>query len=135
VPPAPVPTELQRFLAAPRPAVVGTLTASGAPATTPCWYLWTEDGRIMLSMDRAGRRQANLRRDPRLSLTVLGDSWYDQVSLVGRAVEFREDTDLADMARLAEHYGLPLDHDYRGVTVVAEVDRWTVYGHLSSTAR
>jgi len=61
----------------------------------------------MLSMDRAGRRQANLRRDPRLSLTVLGDSWYEQVSLVGRAVEFREDTDLADMAQLAGHYGLP----------------------------
>ncbi|TMJ98029.1 MAG: PPOX class F420-dependent oxidoreductase [Actinobacteria bacterium] len=137
MPPAPLPPELERFLAKPRPAVVGTLTADGRPVTTPCWYEWAEGGRLVLSMETGGRRHRNLQRDPRLSLTVLGDSWYDQVSLVARAVEFRPDPEYADIDRLSMHYlGEPYeDHSYDGTTVLAEVERWQIYGDPGGAAR
>jgi len=131
VPPAPLPPELERFLRAPRPAVVGTLTRAGRPATTPCWYAVTDEGRLLLSMLRGGRREQNLRRDPRLSLTVLGDDWYDQLSVLARAVEFRDDTDHADIDLLSDHYlGEAYDdRTYVGTTVLAEIERWTTYGN------
>ena len=40
-----------------------------------------------------------------MSLTVLGESWYRHVSLQGRIVEFKADTDFADIDRLSRHYG------------------------------
>jgi PPOX class probable F420-dependent enzyme len=129
VPTVPLPAELDTFLREPRSAVVGTVTPAGAPVTTPCWYDW-EAGRFLLSMAADGPRVRNLRNDPRVSLTVLDDDWYHQVSLLGRAVEFREDSDLADIDALSQRYlGEPYeDRSYRGVTVVAEAERWHVWG-------
>ena len=131
----PLPSELERFLLEPRPAVVGTVNAAGRPVTTPCWYEWTEDGRILLSMETDGPRHENLERDVRLSLTVLGDSWYDQVSLLARAVEFRPDDDFADIDRLSMRYlGQPYeDHSYSGTTVIAQVEAWHAYGNPGVT--
>jgi PPOX class probable F420-dependent enzyme len=133
VPRAPLPPELDRFLAKPRPAVVGTVTPEGAPVTTPCWYGW-EDGRFTISMASDGPRARNLRSDPRVALTVLADDWYVHLSLLGRAVETREDPDLADIDALSQHYlGEPYeDRAYRGVTVVAEVERWHTWGDPSA---
>jgi PPOX class probable F420-dependent enzyme len=125
-----LPPELERFLARPLPAVVGTVSDKGAPVTTPCWYDWA-DGRFLISMAADGPRQRNLRANPRIALTVLGEDWYEHVSLLGRAVEFREDFDLADIDALSQRYlGEPYeDRSYRGVTVVAEAERWHVWGN------
>jgi hypothetical protein len=128
VPLAPVPPELDRFLRAPRVAVVGTVRPDGRPVTTP-WYDWSE-GRFLLSMAADGPRIRNLRNNPRVSLTVLGEDWYDQVSLLGRIVEEREDLDLADIDALSHRYlGEPYDdRSYRGMTVRAEVEWWYIWG-------
>lgn len=130
MPRAPLPPELDRFLQEPRAAVVGTVTPDGAPVTTPCWYSWA-DGRFTISMASDGPRVRNLRNDPRVSLTVLAEDWYVHLSVLGRAVEFREDPDLADIDALSEHYvGGPYeDRSYRGTTVVAEVERWHTWGN------
>lgn len=129
MPRPPIPPELSRFLAAARPAVVSTLTRDGSPVTAATWYEWA-DGRLLLVMDAAGRRVSNLRRDPRLALTVLGDNWYEHVSFLARAVEIRDDPDFVDVDRLAQRYwGRPYEpRDWRSVTVVAEIDRWHTYG-------
>ena len=87
----------------PRPAVVATIGRDGWPVTAATWYEWA-GGRILLSMEVSGHRIRNIRRDPRVSLTVLGESWYDHVSLLGRAVEIRDDPDFADVHRLSMHY-------------------------------
>ena len=79
------------------------MTPDGAPVTTPCWYSWVE-GRFTISMASGGPRVRNLRNDPRVSLTVLADDWYVHVSLLGRAVEFRDDPDLVDIDALSRHY-------------------------------
>jgi PPOX class probable F420-dependent enzyme len=130
VPAAPLPPELAAFLAGAREAVVGTVRADGSPVTTACWYSLQEDGRILLSMDRDSHRLRHLRGNPRVALTVLGDDWYNQLSVLGRAVEFRDDPDLAAIDALSHRYlGEDYeDRDYSGVSVLVEVDRWHMWG-------
>jgi PPOX class probable F420-dependent enzyme len=129
VPPAPLPAELERFLDPPRAAVVATLRHDGAPVTTATWYQW-EDGRILLNMDADGRRIRNLRRDPRVALTVFGDDMNTHLSLLGTVVEIRDDPEFADVDRLSQRYeGRPYaERDWQSITVLVEVERWHTWG-------
>src|SRR4051794_21710540 len=114
MPKPPLPPELGELLARPNPAVIATLKPDGAPSTVATWYLW-EDGRALVNMDEGRRRLDHLRRDPRVSLTVLdGDSWYRHISLRGRA-SLVDDPDLTDIDRLATLYtGKPYAQRDRG---------------------
>ena len=100
----PIPPELEAFLREPNPAVVGTLRADGSPHTVATWYDW-EDGLVLLNMDGTRKRLEHLRRDPRVSLTVLGkDDWYRHVSLGGVVERLVDDPGLVDIDRLAIRY-------------------------------
>jgi PPOX class probable F420-dependent enzyme len=129
MPRAPLPSELERFVAKPRPAVVATITKDGSPISTATWYEWV-DGRVLLTMDASGHRIQNLRRDPRVALTVLGESWYNHVSLLGRVVEIGDDPEFAAIDRLSRRYeGRPYpERDWQCVYVLFEVERWHTYG-------
>jgi PPOX class probable F420-dependent enzyme len=126
VPAVPVPPEVDEFLRRPNPAVIATLRPDGSPHTVPTWYDW--DGELaLLNMDETRLRLQFMRRDPRVSLTVLGeDSWYGHVSLLGRIVELRDDTDLADIDALARRYtGQPFrTRDSRRVSAWMRPERW-----------
>jgi PPOX class probable F420-dependent enzyme len=137
MPPAPLPAELQRFLAKPRHAVVGTVREDGSPVTTPCWYGVDGDSRIVLSMGQDSHRLRHLRAEPRVALTVLGDDWYAHVSILGHAVEFRSDDALSDIDGLSARYvGEPYeDREYLGMTVLVEIDRWHTWGDPAAEAR
>jgi PPOX class probable F420-dependent enzyme len=130
MPAAPLSDALLAFLARPRRAVVGTVRADGSPVTTACWYGLQDDGRILLTMDRDSFRLEHLRGEPRVALTVLGDDWYNQLSLLGRAVEFRDDTELADIDGLSRRYlgEAYEDRSYNGVSVLVEIERWHTWG-------
>jgi PPOX class probable F420-dependent enzyme len=136
VPAEPLSPALRAFLAGPRQAVVGTVRGDGAPVTTACWYGLQDDGRILLTMDRDSHRLRHLRGEPRVALTVLGDDWYNQLSLLGRAVEIREDPDLLDIDALSHRYlGEPYeDRSYNGVSVLFEVDGWHTWGDPAGEA-
>ena len=97
--------------------------------TTATWYEWSS-GQVILCMDADGLRIRNIRREPRVALTVFGSDMYTHLSVLGRAVEIRDDPEFVDVDRLAMHYeGKPYeDRDWRSVTVVVEVDRWHTYG-------
>ena len=100
----PLPPELDELLSKPNPCVIATVKPDGTPNTVASWYLWA-DGRIMVGMAANGPRARNVRNDPRVSLTVLDDeSWFRHVSLRGRVVSLEDDSDLAGMDRLAQHY-------------------------------
>ena len=137
MPAAPLPPELATFLAGPHEAVVGTVRGDASPVTTACWYGVQDDGRILLTMDRDSHRLRHLRGDPRIALTVLGDDWYNQLSILGRAVEFRDDPDLADIDALSQRYlAEPYDdRQYTGVSVFVEVDRWHTWGDPGGETR
>jgi PPOX class probable F420-dependent enzyme len=126
MPKPPVPPEIDEFLAQPNPSVIATLEPNGSPNSVATWYLW-ENGRVLVNMDEGRKRLAWLRRDPRVSLTVLGkDDWYHHVSLRGRVVSLEEDTDRSDIDRIARHYtGEPYsDRERRRYSAWIEVERW-----------
>jgi PPOX class probable F420-dependent enzyme len=126
MPKPPVPREIDEFLAQPNPSVIATLQPDGSPSTVATWYLW-EHGRVLVNMDEGRKRLEHMRRDPRVSLTVLGnDDWYHQVSLRGRVVSIEEDRDFSDIDRISRHYtGEPYAQRDRGrVSAWIEVDRW-----------
>ena len=88
----PVPEQYAAVLAKPNPAVMATLRSDGAPVSVATWYDW-EDGRILLNLAGGRVRLKHLRRDPRVTITVLDDDdWDRHVSLQGRVAEFVDDT-------------------------------------------
>ncbi|MFJ9457750.1 PPOX class F420-dependent oxidoreductase [Kitasatospora sp. NPDC101447] len=97
---------VRALLDAPIPAVLATLNPDGGPQTSVVWI--GRDGDDLLVSTAAGRRkERNLRRDPRASLTV-----YDPADPL-RYVEIRglatvtEDTGRAVAVALAEQYEGP----------------------------
>jgi PPOX class probable F420-dependent enzyme len=126
MPTGPLPAELTKFLTKPNPAVIATLNPDGMPNSVATWYVW-DDGRVLVNMDESRARLKNLRRDPRVSLTVLDEaSWYNHVSLRGNVVSIEPDTDLADIDRISAHYtGSPYaDRERNSVSAWIEVDTW-----------
>ena len=125
MPKPPLPPEIEAFLAAPNPSVIGSADEDGHPHTAATWYLW-EDGRVLVNMDEGRKRLDYLRANPYVSLTVLDkDVWYRQVTLRGRVVEFDEDG-MDDIDRLSRHYmGDAYSQRDRGrVSAWIEVESW-----------
>jgi PPOX class probable F420-dependent enzyme len=126
VPPAPVPPEIDAFLGGAHPAVVASVRPDGGPHSVPTWYDW-EDGRALLSMDAGRLRLGFLRRDPRVSLTVLDAAdWYHHVSLLGVVDDLYDDEGLRDIDRLSRRYtGRPYRARSRPrVSAWVRVERW-----------
>ena len=105
---------------------MATLRSDGYPVSVPTWYVF-EDDRILVNLDESRKRLDHLRRDPRVSLTVLdGDNWYTHVSVIGRIAEFVDDTELTDIDRIAGHYtGKPYPvRDRKRVSAWVEIEIW-----------
>ncbi|MFI8304402.1 PPOX class F420-dependent oxidoreductase [Streptomyces sp. NPDC085927] len=133
----PLPPEADALLGRPNPCVMATLRSDGTPVSTPTWYVW-EDGRVLISMDEGRVRLKHLRRDPRVTLTVLADDdWYTHVTLIGRAVELNDDEGLTDIDRLSRHYtGNPYPDRVRArVSAWIEVDRWHGWGAMKDSSQ
>ena len=131
----PLPPEAQELLRKANPCVMATLRSDGTPVSTPTWYLW-EDGRVLINMDEGRVRLRHLRRDPRVTLTVLdSDNWYTHVTLIGRVAEMRDDEDLADIDRLSRHYGGDAypNRERGRVSAWVEVERWHGWGALKDS--
>jgi PPOX class probable F420-dependent enzyme len=105
MPNTPLPDSVLELLRRPNPAVMATVAADGRPVTVATWYLLEDDGRVLLGLDATRARIKHMRKDPRISLTVLaGDDWYTHVSLQGRVGELTDDEGLRDIDRLSRHY-------------------------------
>lgn len=130
MPTSALPDDLRALLAKPNAAVMATTRKDGQPVSVATWYLLDGD-RFLVNLDATRTRLAHLRRDPRLSLTVLdSESWYTHVSIQGRVTEIRDDLDLIDIDRISTHYGghpYPNRKDPR-VSVYFEIERWAGWG-------
>ena len=131
MPTPPLPTDVAELFARPNPAVMATVHPDGHPVTVATWYLLEDDGRVLLNLDGGRARLRHLQADPRVSLTALAEGdWYTHVSVQGRVVETRPDTDLVDIDRLSTHYtgsAYPT-RDRERVSVLVEVERWHGWG-------
>ncbi|MEU9591407.1 PPOX class F420-dependent oxidoreductase [Streptomyces sp. NPDC048219] len=132
----PLPPEAVELLRRPNPCVMATLRSDGSPVSTPTWYVWEDDGRVLISLDEGRVRLKHLRRDPRVTLTVLdGDDWYTHVTLIGRVTETRDDEGLADIDRISTHYtgnAYP-DRVRARVSAWIEVERWHGWGSMKDS--
>ncbi|MBW9204970.1 PPOX class F420-dependent oxidoreductase [Mumia sp. zg.B17] len=128
----PLPDEAIALLRRPNPCVIATVRQDGSPVTTATWYLW-DDGRILVNMDEGRVRLKHLRREPRVSLTMLAeDGWATHVTVMGRVVEMHDDEGLVDIDRLSTHYtgrAYPT-RDRRRVSAWIEIERWHGWGAL-----
>jgi PPOX class probable F420-dependent enzyme len=75
--------EARAFVARSHRAVIATLKRDGRPQLSPISYLLDDDGLIKISVTRDRAKTRNLRRDPRVSLAVLGQSWYEYLVVEG----------------------------------------------------
>jgi PPOX class probable F420-dependent enzyme len=126
MPRPPLPADLGAFLSEPNPCVIASKRPDGSLHTAATWYLW-QDGRVLVNMDEGRKRLAYLRRDPAVSLTVLGkDDWSRHVSLRGSVAELVDDATLRDIDRISRHYsGQPYYVRDRGrVSAWIDVDWW-----------
>ena len=131
MPTTPLPDHVIELLRRPNPAVMATVAADGRPVTVATWYLLEDDGRILLGLDATRARLKHMRRDPRISLTVLADdNWYTHVSLQGRIAELFDDVGLADIDRLSMHYrGRIYTNRHRGrVSAWIDIETWHGWG-------
>jgi PPOX class probable F420-dependent enzyme len=74
------PEELDAFLAEERTCRVATVSADGAPHVSPLWFAW-DGGALWLYSITRSKRWADLRRDPRVAVTV--DAGHDYGELRG----------------------------------------------------
>jgi PPOX class probable F420-dependent enzyme len=125
MPKLPLPPEADQLLRKANPAVIATIRRDGSPHTAATWYDW--DGRrVLVNMDESRVRLQHMRRDPRVSLTILDAPWYRQVTVWGRVVEIRDDLDFADADTLSLRYTRQPwgDRGRHRVSADIELDGW-----------
>ncbi len=83
--------------------VLATLKRDGMPQLSPVAYLLDDDGEVKISVTHDRAKTRNIRREPRVAMSVVGENWYEYVVVEGRA-------------RIVEDDPVPLlRHVYRGV--------------------
>ena len=76
-------TEALEFVRARKNGVLTTIRSNGRPQLSNILYALGDDDVARISVTDSRAKTANLRRDPRASLYVLGDSFWQYVVLEG----------------------------------------------------
>jgi PPOX class probable F420-dependent enzyme len=78
-------TEALTYVRARRNGVLTTIRANGRPQLSNILYLPTEGDSFRISITDSRAKTANMRRDPRVSLYVPGDTFWQYIVLEGTA--------------------------------------------------
>jgi PPOX class probable F420-dependent enzyme len=90
-------------------AHIATLGPDGGPHSSPVWFHW-EDNQLTVSVYESSQKMRNLKRDPRLSVSIVDPAnAYRYVEIRGVAVSFEPDPSLEFLTKMADKY-LGLDH-------------------------
>jgi PPOX class probable F420-dependent enzyme len=80
--------KVKKLFEGPNYLFVATLNADGSPQVTPVWTS-LDDGHISFNTVVGSVKERNLRRDPRLALSITArDDPWDKADIRGRAVDF-----------------------------------------------
>jgi PPOX class probable F420-dependent enzyme len=84
---------------------VGTINPDGSPQVTPVWT-HLENGHITFNTAKGRVKERNLRRDPRVAVSITArDDPMDKVDVIGRVVDIIEgDEAFAQIDDFAEKY-------------------------------
>ncbi|OZM81710.1 PPOX class F420-dependent oxidoreductase [Pseudonocardia sp. MH-G8] len=120
--------DVRRVLEGTSIAHLATVLPDGTPHCVPL-YVGVHDDRIVLFTGPGTRKARNLRRDPRLALSIApADNPFEPVVVRGRVVEWIEgDAGWEIIDQLAGKYtGTPYPRDEERVVAVIEPERQTV---------
>jgi PPOX class probable F420-dependent enzyme len=85
-------------------AHLATLNKSGSPRVEPVWFV-LEAERVLITTDFKTVKAANIRRDPRVALSMVSPEHpLDHVAVRGRVVETRDDDTLSFLDALSQRY-------------------------------
>jgi PPOX class probable F420-dependent enzyme len=99
-------TAVRRLLDEPNPAVLATLNADGSPQTSVIW-VGREGDELVISSAAGRRKDRNIRRDPRVSLSVYDRQDSEVYAEIRGRATVTEDIGRALAVRLAEEYEGP----------------------------
>ena len=108
-------------------AHLATVLPDGSPHTVPLW-IGTDGDRIVLLTGPGSRKARNLRRDPRMALSIApADNPFEPVVVRGRVVEWLEgEAAYKIIDQLSMKYtGAPYPRDQERVVAVIEPERQT----------
>lgn len=97
---------VRRLLDEPNIAVLATINADGSPQTSPVW-VGRDGDEVVISSARGRRKDRNIHRDPRVSLTVYGRHDPESYAEIRGRAMVTEDVGRELAVRLAEKYKGP----------------------------
>jgi PPOX class probable F420-dependent enzyme len=98
--------DVRELLDQPNPAVLATVNADGSPQTSVVW-VGRDGGDLLISTAAGRRKERNLRRDPRVSLSVYDQADPQRYAEIRGRASVTEDAGRALAVRLAEEYEGP----------------------------
>ena len=127
--------EVRRFLEERHFAVIATINADGTPHQTVVWYLLRDDD-IVMNTARGRVKERNLRRDPRISVTVEDGDRFVTIRGTARLVDdvataqddIRQLAVRYDGEEAAERQMLEQFSKEQRVSIYLGTDRVTTYG-------
>ena len=96
------PDEAREFVRDNHQAVLATFRRDGRPQLSPVAAGIDDEGRIEISSRETAMKVKNLRRDPRISLCLLGPHWYAQWGQVEGTAEIVDQPEALDL--LVDYY-------------------------------
>ena len=91
------PDEARAFVRDNHQAVLATFRRDGRPQLSPVAAGIDDEGRIEISSRDTAMKVKNLRRDPRISLCLLGPHWYAQWAQVEGTAEIVDQPEALDL--------------------------------------
>jgi uncharacterized protein len=77
--------EAMEYLAGTTRGVLATSRRDGRPQLSKISYTLDDDGEIKISVTEDRAKTKNVRRDPRVSMSVIGDNWWNNLVVEGTA--------------------------------------------------
>ncbi len=101
---ATIPTKYMDLFKKPAFAALATLMPSGQPQVTPVWCDFA-DGHVLVNTARGRQKDKNMRRDPRVTLTLIDpENPYRYLEVRGRVVGESEQGADEHIDRMAKKY-------------------------------
>jgi PPOX class probable F420-dependent enzyme len=72
-------------------AVLATIKRDGRPQLSHIAYTLDDDGLIKISVTRDRAKTRNLKRDPRATLSIVTDNWYEYLVVEGTCTVIEDD--------------------------------------------
>ncbi len=100
----PIPESYMDLFNKPAFGVLTTLMPDGSPQTQPVWVDF-ENGRVLVNSALGRQKDKNLRRDPRVAITLIDpDNPYRYLEVRGKVAEITQDGAAQHIDKMAKKY-------------------------------